>query len=406
MVPVSSAAPSQSGAVANSENPDACTKAGADLSLTAALEVARGKALKAGAVANSRKDPVACARAGAGLSLTAALEAARGKALKGSLNELSSKRLCALNLRKLGAEALSFVPRCYILVEDEAVSEFGAFVADFQLTQALAILKRLLAPGPAPLAAVDDTEELCHRQEKPEGLWGRELPQLDWRSGPDPTRLLDAPLVGVAAAVVDRALKGTHAARDRPGGPAGALHFEGATNEEWEVLASACAGSGRWQDFDGVVAAYGAYAASLLSSCPEAWQVSLCERNLWISKPSTNGGGNGRGILLLDRLPASQAQLLQWAAAVGRSGGGGISDARDGCVLQKLVENPQLLDRTLLMQPERYRAAVPAPDVRVCPAPHQQSDEASVDSISPHAFDVTAPPSLFKYNLRMCCSFH
>ena len=53
-------------------------------------------------------------------------------------------------------------------------------------------------------------------------------------------------------------------------------------------------------------------------------------------------GGNGRGILLVDRLPeegaaATAAGLLcRWVAAVGRAGVGGLNDAKHGCLLQVL----------------------------------------------------------------------
>lgn len=64
-------------------------------------------------------------------------------------------------------------------------------------------------------------------------------------------------------------------------------------------------------------------------------------------------GGNGRGILLFDRLPEGAdvaEQLLAWMVSVGRAGTGGVNDAKHGYILQKAVEHPHLLDRGTLLQ--------------------------------------------------------
>ena len=75
-------------------------------------------------------------------------------------------------------------------------------------------------------------------------------------------------------------------------------------------------------------------------------QASLLHRNFWALKPSC--GQFGRGILLIDRLPEDPGQLLEWAAAVGRGGLKGGNDVKEGVVLQKLIEQPHLLDKQLL----------------------------------------------------------
>ena len=102
------------------------------------------------------------------------------------------------------------------------------------------------------------------------------------------------------------------------------------------------------------------------------YQLGLLRDNVWLLKPSLNGGGNGRGIMLLDRLPLGgspgsgrdnvPALLLAWVAAVGRSGSGGQNDLKHGFVLQKAVERPHLLNRELLL---RHWPAVQA---RLCSA--------------------------------------
>lgn len=43
-------------------------------------------------------------------------------------------------------------------------------------------------------------------------------------------------------------------------------------------------------------------------------------------------------------------QLVAWTVSIGRAGTGGLNDAKHGCILQKAVERPHLLDRARLVQ--------------------------------------------------------
>jgi len=99
----------------------------------------------------------------------------------------------------------------------------------------------------------------------------------------------------------------------------------------------------------------------------------------------------------MDRLPASPEQLLQWAAGVGRGGRKGANDEREGCVLQKVVEAPHLLDLQALAE---LRESCDGPD-------ETDSDSDAVE----RARDMKSPSrqgrlsqltsGLFKYNLRI-----
>jgi hypothetical protein len=141
-----------------------------------------------------------------------------------------------------------------------------------------------------------------------------------------------------------------------------------------------------------------AAAATLLAAAPAGCQLSLLRDGIWLLKPSLNGGGNGRGILLLDRLPAGAAaapcdpaapgRLLAWAAAVGRAGSGGLNDARHGCVLQKAVERPHLLDRARLLR--CWPNGQPRPE-EVGTGPQEEEEEEGGEEA----------PQLFKYNWRL-----
>ncbi|CAJ1417448.1 unnamed protein product [Effrenium voratum] len=146
------------------------------------------------------------------------------------------------------------------------------------------------------------------------------------------------------------------------------------TSEDWEVLRRCSAASPVHAP------------AEEVALCRELWdraerdfpelQAELLGANLWLLKPSS--GQFGRGILVLSRLPAGEAgcrRLLQWAAACGRGGLKCDRDVKEGCVLQKLIEFPHLLDRHVLEQAEAM-------------------------SPSPVPKSVT-PKSGFKYNLRM-----
>ena len=120
-------------------------------------------------------------------------------------------------------------------------------------------------------------------------------------------------------------------------------------DEEWALLQSfspRAASAFAWEALD--LAACRRRAGELLQALPPRCQLGLLRGNLWALKPSLNGGGNGRGIVLMDRLPRRSSELLRWVAAVGRGGTAGAQDAQDGCLLQKLVEEPHLLDQQLL----------------------------------------------------------
>lgn len=273
---------------------------------------------------------------------------ARGKNPLGTLFEVCSKRLLALNLRKLGGRDLHFAPRCYMLPWDNgAGSEFEDFVQDFKFSQALAILKCVSDPasGPGSACAPACAQSLTAADgpDSPEGLHGRDLPSVSWEPGPEPElgRVVSEADVAVACDVVRRAIA--------TWGNGGGISSFAINAEEWATLRIACPGLGR-PILAGAATGLVAEATKLLDTVPARFQMTLLKRNLWVLKPSTNGGGNGRGILLLDRLPVCPHELLARVVAVGRGGTAGAADAKDGCVLQKLVERPHLLDRSVLLR--------------------------------------------------------
>ena len=135
-----------------------------------------------------------------------------------------------------------------------------------------------------------------------------------------------------------------------------------------------------------------ARARGALAALPPSCQLGLLRDNVWLLKPSLNGGGNGRGIMLLGRLPLGcspgsagrddvPALLLAWVAAVGRSGSGGQNDLKHGFVLQKAVERPHLLNRELLLR--HWPTGHPLPSQ---PLPPATADDG--------------PAEHFKYNWR------
>ena len=332
--------------------------------------------------------------------MLAAARAAGGCA-QGAADELNVKGLLALNLRKLGAEAPLLAPRSYVLlpapatgpsgeeVRSEAAgadAEFAAFVADFRASRALAILKRVAAaPAGAPDPAAEpepepEPEPDCDSQ-RPEGLWDREIPVIPWE--PPPSRRIDEACVTVALAVAARCAAA--AAEDPALFP---THGAAAvTDAEWETLRSARLTAPLLADAAGSTQREAAQLA--LAALPPSCQLALLRDNVWLLKPSLNGGGNGRGILLLDRLPVGSgsttvpALLLAWAASVGRSGSGGLNDMKHGILLQKAVERPHLLNRELLMQ--HWPTGYPLPSQPLPPP-------------SAAAADAT---ELYKYNWRV-----
>lgn len=288
-----------------------------------------------------------------------ALERARCRDVPpGSVKEIALKHLLALNARKLGTRGFGLVPRSYLIEDNEGCGpEFEYFVKDFKLSQAVAVLL-CVVDGPCrdssrgSADALDAIDKDALREERvPEGLWGRELVDIRWQPGPDPGKHANAEIVAAALSVVRRI---SSSVSGLEGCLCGAPPVE---DEEWCVLRSF---SPMQSLDDSVDEAVKAEAASLLSSLPVSFQLPILRSNLWVLKPSC--GQFGRGQLLLDRLPEEPAQLLQWAASIGRGGLKAAADLREGCLLQKLIERPHLLDRGLLasIRPP----AVPDPDIR------------------------------------------
>jgi hypothetical protein len=167
------------------------------------------------------------------------------------------------------------------------------------------------------------------------------------------------------------------------------------SDAEWEILRSARLAAPLPADVAGSAQRDAARAA--LAALPPSCQLGLLRDNVWLLKPSLNGGGNGRGILLLDRLPAGSsagasasstvpALLLAWVASVGRSGSGGLNDMKHGCLLQKAVERPHLLNRELLIK--HWPTGYPLPSQ---PQPQPQPQLASAGDSAEQ----------YKYNWRV-----
>lgn len=282
----------------------------------------------------------------------------------GSVKELHLKHLLALNLRKLGGEEMAFVPRSYVLqLGNYFEDEFRDFEADFKRSQAVAVLRHL--------AAFDDA---LHEQQariasaklptgdlQPEGSWGRQQVEVAWQPGPDTSLLVGIDCVTTALVVAQRVVKAAQQKLDMPV----------VTQHEWSKIRG-FSPSAPWAfDVASTMDALRLEVAALLEALPAEFQADLIHRNLWVMKPSC--GQFGRGILILDRLPESTLQLLQWTVSVGRGGLKSGKDEREGCVLQKLVERPHLLDQHALVNLSRGSVAL----------------------------ERAAPARLFKYNFRI-----
>ncbi|CAK0807871.1 unnamed protein product, partial [Prorocentrum cordatum] len=211
---------------------------------------------------------------------------------------------------------------------------------------ALALLKRLCtgpaahgeaAHGESAAPAPGGDTEAPVRGRCFEGLHGRTAPAVAWEApGPDPSRPVAAASVLAALAVARRAAE----ALGRGSAAAAAVAVSG---DEWERLRS-FSPLAALEDLP-QAGAHAEEARRLLRALAGPWQLGLLRANAWLLKPSLNGGGNGRGILLLDRLPVDPADFLRHAAALGRGGSAGAQDAQDGCLLQKMVEEPHLLEQ-------------------------------------------------------------
>ena len=252
----------------------------------------------------------------------------------GSVSEIHLKHLLALNLRKLGGAEHAFAPRSYILLPGDFFrEEFNSFVLDFKISQALALVKHVahVACGDVEVTGAGITGYT------PEGLWGRELPTIRWEPGPGAHQPLSNEMVDVALSIIECRLFEDDSSVSSDCKPLSEL--------EWIQIRS----------FD-TQSSLESISTAQVERCRNTWsrvkdlmperQASLLHRNFWALKPSC--GQFGRGILLIDRLPEEPGQLLEWAAAVGRGGLKGGNDVREGVVLQKLIEQPHLLDKQLL----------------------------------------------------------
>ena len=262
------------------------------------------------------------------------LEKARGHdAGPGCVSEIHLKHLLALNLRKLGGAELSLAPRSYILQTGNCMEEeIEGFILDFKVSRALAIVQHF--SGLTCMAEPCPTPTACPNRNSctPEGLWGRELPDIEWEPGPvHASSSLEA--VAAALVVVEQAIRL----------PVDRWHMHLAiADEEWALIRSYDTRSPASRSQDDIRHE----CRALLERCPIELQLPLLRHNVWALKPSC--GQFGRGILLMDRLPARPAELLDWVACVGRGGQKGGKDLTQGCVLQKLIECPHLLDRQVL----------------------------------------------------------
>ncbi|CAK0807872.1 unnamed protein product, partial [Prorocentrum cordatum] len=192
---------------------------------------------------------------------------------------------------------------------------------------ALALLKRLCtgpaahgeaAHGESAAPAPGGDTEAPVRGRCFEGLHGRTAPAVAWEApGPDPSRPVAAASVLAALAVARRAAE----ALGRGSAAAAAVAVSG---DEWERLRS-FSPLAALEDLP-QAGAHAEEARRLLRALAGPWQLGLLRANAWLLKPSLNGGGNGRGILLLDRLPVDPADFLRHAAALGRGGSAGAQE--------------------------------------------------------------------------------
>ena len=253
----------------------------------------------------------------------------------GCVSEIHLKNLLALNLRKLGGSELAFAPRSYILQAGKFMDvEIQRFVLDFKVSRSLAIVRHVaeVSPGQDQETRRNFPQASLPYDSSPEGLWGRQLPEIEWETGPTQAALnLEA--VSAACSVVERAIS---LPEDR--WPLDLV----IADEEWALIRTYDTHAQVSGVQDGIPQA----CTLLLRGAPSFLQLSLLRHNVWALKPSC--GQFGRGILLLDRLPARPAQLLDWVASVGRGGQKGGKDLTHGCVLQKVIECPHLLNKAML----------------------------------------------------------
>eukprot|EP00811_Abedinium_folium_P007077 NODE_16529_length_990_cov_1.206257.p1 GENE.NODE_16529_length_990_cov_1.206257~~NODE_16529_length_990_cov_1.206257.p1 ORF type:complete len:252 (+),score=55.33 NODE_16529_length_990_cov_1.206257:34-756(+) len=180
------------------------------------------------------------ALAAGGEELERALERARQRyVLRGSTMELLSKRLLALNLRKLGEEQHEVAPRSYVFLGGAVAggSEYEAFVRDFKATQAIAVLRYLCDgvawPNTGTAAPASDVLDPLAAQREPEGRHGRELPDIVWDAGPDAAATVDDACVD-AALTLPRRLFDEH--QGGCGAGRGGLACAEVSDVEWAAL--------------------------------------------------------------------------------------------------------------------------------------------------------------------------
>jgi hypothetical protein len=266
------------------------------------------------------------------MELDALLRSAReaGHIPQGTTNEVNSKALLALNLRKLGGEHLSWAPRSYIVLPSAAETtvtatatatagirrdEFDAFLLDFKASRAIAILQRIVAtndasgdepsncpsteamravepepavepeltaapeleseppPGGSDARRHDDTQQ-------PEGLWDREAPEITWEPRPD------HPISGNC---VDTALSVVDAWAERLSNPTQENLAFSICGVQWMQLRSCQLDSPVAED---VTPAQCAAARAALAKLKRSDQLRLLRDNVWLLKPSLNGGAH------------------------------------------------------------------------------------------------------------------
>jgi hypothetical protein len=247
-------------------------------------------------------------RHGPGVELEALLKSAReaGNMPRGTTNELNSKALLALNLRKLGDAHLSWAPRSYVVLpagtEQGDCSEIEAFLHDFKASRAIAILQKVVATAsargnersspqsetladPEPEPEPEPEAELQHGglevrghddTHRPERLWGREAPTITWE--PRPQHPIAGDCVDVALSVVGQLSDAD-----------GELQEVTISNVEWVQLRGCRLDSSVAGD---VTPAQCAAARAALSRLPPSAQLRLLRENVWLLKPSLNGGAH------------------------------------------------------------------------------------------------------------------
>jgi hypothetical protein len=261
------------------------------------------------------------------MELEALLRSAReaGHIPQGTTNEVNSKALLALNLRKLGDEHLCWAPRSYVVLRpaggavvaagSSRQDEVNAFLGDFKASRAIAILQRVVAmhdtcsnerptcqlsgalvavepepeaepepaaapePEPEPQPGGSDARRHDDTQ-RPEGLWDREAPEITWEPR------AESPITG---SCVDAALSAVGAWAERLSNPVDQNLAFSISDPDWVQLRSCQLDS---PVADDVAAAQCAAARAVVARLPAKAQPHLLRDNVWLLKPSLNGGAH------------------------------------------------------------------------------------------------------------------